>query len=64
MVIVDGAVFATVSAIRSDVGGVRVSIDWAEDVFNGIERLEDMSTTHAVALADARCTVARTLPAD
>lgn len=52
LVVADGDVLATVSGIWSDVDGVRVSIDWAADVFNGITALEDMSAAQATALAD------------
>lgn len=43
--------FAEVQPIWSDVDGVRVSVNWSADLFNGINRLEDLSADQALALA-------------
>lgn len=52
-VIADGDMFAEVQSVWSDEDGVRVSVNWSADVFNGISRLEDMSPAQATALAAA-----------
>jgi hypothetical protein len=61
-VIADGDLFAAVSPVWSDEDGVRVSVDWQRELFDGITRLEDMSAAQAVALADALRDVAATPP--
>lgn len=52
-VIADGDMFAEVQPVWSDEDGVRVSVNWSADVFNGISRLEDMSPSQAAGLAAA-----------
>ncbi|MQW74833.1 hypothetical protein GHK92_03020 [Nocardioides sp. dk4132] len=61
-VIGDGDIFATLSPIWSDEDGVRVSIDWARDIYAGITALEDLSSGQALALADALREAASTSP--
>lgn len=50
-VLADGELFAEVQPIWSDVDGVRVSVNWSADMFNGFSRLEDLSVGQALALS-------------
>lgn len=52
-VMADGDLFAEVQPIWSDIDGVRVSINWAAEVLEGVSRLEDLSIGQALALSAA-----------